>query len=523
VLHDTAPLSDYRHDTTAWRSFDVTAGGDGAGDATRACGRAGCLAFVRSQPLWVAAQGTLTLSVCGGAAWALLPERPHACAVRPSAASAPPASGGDACGAVLLPVPAPGWYIVAGAAASSAPGVLPPALRVTAMALVDAGAAAGDAQQQQQRPVVSSCACGGAPVAAAVAASASPMARSQGAIAYLLSPHNMGELAWSLATLCAATGPWARRYELLFILFPEDVDTLSVTLASPSWRHAARCFRGGVARLMVTDPVVAHRAASASAALTPAAAAEVEAAWSGYAAHAVRSRFSVGYRKMVWFWSFGLLADARFSQYRYIWRLDTDSELLASLREDVFAHMAASRAVLGYHCWTYEAPPVARGFMAAAGAAAAAAGALPGAWGGAYAAASAAGDAGAPAGMFYNNFMIVDTAHFSFAARPAAARALAPLLGGVLAHRWGDALVWGALAALFANATSLWHVDGLAYNHGRGYTQMLLPGNAERVAPDYGAWAATHPGGPRGGCTDPRVRWTHRVALKLWRAAHGVV
>jgi hypothetical protein len=62
----------------------------------------------------------------------------------------------------------------------------------------------------------------------------------------------------------------------------------------------------------------------------------------------------------------------------------------------------------------------------------------------------------------------------------------------------------------------------MTYNHGRGYTQMLLPGNDERVAWDFGAWAATHRGGPRGGCTDKRVRWTHRVVLKVWRAAHGV-
>ena len=118
--------------------------------------------------------------------------------------------------------------------------------------------------------------------------------------------------------------------------------------------------------------------------------------------------------------------------------------------------------------------------------------------------------------------MVLDLAYFGFAARPAAARVLAPLLPGVLAHRWGDALAWGMLAGLFANESATWHVDMMAYNHGRGYTQMLLPGNAERVAWDFGAWAATHRGGPRGGCTDPRVRWTHRVALKLWRAKHGV-
>jgi hypothetical protein len=514
ALQAAPALSDYRHDTTAWRSFDATAGSAGAGDDARACGRAGCAAFARSRPLWLPAQGTLTLSgACGGAAWALLPERPHACAVRAQLPTTP--GGGDACGAVQLPVPAPGWYIIAGAAVSSASGVLPPALHVSAITLADAAAAA--------QPVVSSCACGNASAAAAAAASATPLPRSQGAIAYLLSPHNLDELIWSLSTLCAATGPWARRYELLFILFAEDVEALSGALAAPRWRRAARCFRGGAPRLLVTDPVLAHREAAAAAALTPAAAAALDAAWSDYAAHGVRSRFGVGYRKMVWFWSFGLLADARFSAYRYIWRLDTDSELMAPLREDVFAHMASSHAALGYHCWTFEAPPVARGFVAAAGAAAAAAGALPGAWGGGYAAAAAAGDAAAPAGMFYNNFMIVDTAHFGFAARPDAARTLAPLLGGVLAHRWGDALVWGALAALFANASALWHVEGLTYNHGRGYTQMLLPGNTERVAPDFGAWAATHPGGPRGGCTDPRVRWTHRVALKLWRAAHGVI
>jgi hypothetical protein len=152
---------------------------------------------------------------------------------------------------------------------------------------------------------------------------------------------------------------------------------------------------------VVTDPTAAHRSAAAAAALPAADAAALDEAWAAFAARQPRSRFGVGYRKMVWFWTFGVLADARLARYRYLWRLDTDSEMLAPLRVDLFAQLAAQRRVMGYHCWTYESPPVARGFTAAAGAAAAAAGALPPAWAG-YAPQGAGADA--PAGMIYNNF-----------------------------------------------------------------------------------------------------------------------
>jgi len=500
--HAVAQLADYRHDTLAWRSTDVTAGGDGGGDDPAACRRAGCSAFVRSQAMWLPAAGKLRLTACGGVAWALLPERPGACAVVVAASA-------EQCAEVVLTAPAAGWYVVAGAADSSATAALPAALRVTSLQYAaDAADVTGS--------MVSSCAAGDAAAAAAV--STAPLPRSFGALSYLLSPHNLDELAWSLATVCAACA-WAPRYELLFIVFAEDLAALSTQLAAPRWRRAARCFRGGAARLVVTDPTAAHRSASASAALSAGDGAALDRAWEAFAARQPRSRFGVGYRKMVWFWTFGVLADARLGGYRYLWRLDTDSELLAPLRVDLFEQLATQRRVLGYHCWTYESPPVARGFTAAAGEAAAAAGALPSAWAG-YSPQGASADA--PAGMLYNNFMVIDLAHFGFAARPAAARVLVPLLPGVLAHRWGDALAWGMLAGLFANESTAWHVDGMAYNHGRGYTQMLLPGNAERVTWDAATWAATHRGGPRGGCTDPRVRWTHRVALKAWRARHGV-
>ena len=229
------------------------------------------------------------------------------------------------------------------------------------------------------------------------------MPRSFGALSFLLSPHNLDELAWSLDTVCAACA-WAPRYELLFIVFAEDVATLSVQLAAQRWRRAARCFRGGTARLVVTDPTAAHRSATAAAALSAGDVAALDEAWESFAARQPRSRFGVGYRMMVWFWTFGVLADARLARYRYLWRLDTDSEMLAPLRLDLFAQLAAQRRVFGYHCWTYESPPVARGFTAAAGAAAAVAGALPPAWAG-YAPQGAGADA--PAGMIYNNFMCV--------------------------------------------------------------------------------------------------------------------
>ena len=504
----------YDADTAAWLSFDAAGGpaGGSGGDVAATC-RTGCHSLARSQATFLASKGTLRLRACAAVALALLPQAPGTCAI----VQEMPPTGSTSCRDIAFKVPAPGWYIIAAASQHVERRTLPPVMRVEQLDFEAEG------WTDSAPAMVSSCAAGGAAAAAALAAE--PRPASSGALIYLVMPSNLKELRWSLATVCAAGGAWSWRHELLLAAFPEDVAVLASTLDldSPAWRRAASCFRGGRARLLVlVDPSTAHRAGAALRVMPPEALAALDQAWAAFGAHLPRSRFSVGYRKMVWFWSFGLLSDDRLAQYGHLWRLDTDSELLRAPAEDPLAGMVTHGSVLGYHCWTYEAPHAARGFAAAAGLSARAANLLPAAWPG-WPLTSEPTPADFPGGMFYNNFMLLRVSAFHFSTPGGASRAafLAPLLPGILARRWGDALIWGALGGLLANETTAWHLSGLAYNHGRGYTQMLFPGNDERVTTSFAAWAARHPKGPRGGCTDPRVRWTHRVALKAWRAAHG--
>jgi len=140
--------------------------------------------------------------------------------------------------------------------------------------------------------------------------------------------------------------------------------------------------------------------------------------------------FSLGYRQMCRFFSFGFLQNEVIAQYDVIWRIDTDSFLFAPIQHDVFRIFEQSNADYAYLHLGKEAKPFTVGLhdvYAQSG--------LPLS---AYNKVFAQG--GDPDLLFYTNFEIIRRKSF-----------LSPDLlsfyrdidydGGIFLRRWGDALI----------------------------------------------------------------------------------
>jgi len=68
--------------------------------------------------------------------------------------------------------------------------------------------------------------------------------------------------------------------------------------------------------------------------------------------------FSIGYRHMCRFFAGEIFYHPRLLDYRYVWRLDTDSFLLSDIPYNVFDRMAYEKAIYGYINIQYDHPGV---------------------------------------------------------------------------------------------------------------------------------------------------------------------
>jgi hypothetical protein len=78
----------------------------------------------------------------------------------------------------------------------------------------------------------------------------------------------------------------------------------------------------------------------------------------------VRMRgFGMGYRKMCEFWAAHAHNLPELSQFRYLWRLDTDSQLTSPVSDDVYSVMNTNAAVFGYLLLQDALPEACRGLQ----------------------------------------------------------------------------------------------------------------------------------------------------------------
>lgn len=240
---------------------------------------------------------------------------------------------------------------------------------------------------------------------------------------------------------------------------------------------------------------------------------------------------------MIWFWLHTVLVEPRFQRYRYILRMDTDSLLLSPYHGDPAAHLRATGGVLGYHCFGFEYPKLhyARTlghFLAATWHNATAArrhslavnaAGVNATETGAAVNGTVGGNETSPAAslvgvgmtgfhlspdptvipLFYNNFMVLDRKYL--ASRSDVRSFLLSALPGVVAHGWGDAPLYAAIAGLYLNDTQFVHIRGLHYMHGRGNRFITLPGNQESVEWNASIWATRGIKPVIGHCWDRRI------------------
>jgi len=68
--------------------------------------------------------------------------------------------------------------------------------------------------------------------------------------------------------------------------------------------------------------------------------------------------FPMGYRHMCRFFAGDIFNQSILNNYRYIWRLDTDSKILSEIESDIFYEMSRNKAVYGYINIQHDHPAV---------------------------------------------------------------------------------------------------------------------------------------------------------------------
>ena len=194
---------------------------------------------------------------------------------------------------------------------------------------------------------------------------------------------------------------------------------------------------------------------------------------------------SDSYKRMCWFWCFGILYNPVFLKYRWIWRLDSDSRILQPLTLDPVSEILKSRpsALIGYSCFTFEyfqenaglsdliqqatlffkprhtgfSMPVKRGTIP----------------------------------ILYSNFLVINREELT--RLTAVQTFLLAIHHGIVQYRWGDALAWALIAGLFIDEHKVFHLKNMAYEHvkiSRDWHFITLPNNIEYIEWNFSMWAA---------------------------------
>lgn len=221
------------------------------------------------------------------------------------------------------------------------------------------------------------------------------------------------------------------------------------------------------------------------------------------------------YRSMIGFWLTDVFDIAHQRGFEYVMRLDTDSLLDSSPKEDPFKTIHDNGAAYGYRAFCYEAPgsegswammrdhvakekiaPSFEGFKL---------------------------DGSGPAPMVYTNF---EVSKVSFFRRPDVRKFTQEMLSGTQKFRLGDAVIRAFQLGLFAKQEQVIHLDSFRYRHGCDRQWWIIDKTMdcaiEKGDPFVMDWQADSQrfGTPIGHCYSSRLNETRRHAEESF---HGIV
>eukprot|EP01062_Namystynia_karyoxenos_P055840 TRINITY_DN4684_c9_g1_i1.p2 TRINITY_DN4684_c9_g1~~TRINITY_DN4684_c9_g1_i1.p2 ORF type:complete len:538 (+),score=146.12 TRINITY_DN4684_c9_g1_i1:110-1615(+) len=180
-------------------------------------------------------------------------------------------------------------------------------------------------------------------------------------------------------------------------------------------------------------------------------------------------RMPVYYRRMIWFWTYGVLTLEALRPFRWLLRLDTDSAFATEVTLDPFAHLAAQGAVYGYVSACYDSPDFVAGLwhhvqwemqVLRVGQPRHADYVFPTSC----RLSVKREKCRFPHPMFWTNFEVLD---LNFWRSEPVMQFLESTHRGVFYERWGDAPIRAAAVALFASPKQVVHLNYFAYTHGR--------------------------------------------------------
>ena len=268
----------------------------------------------------------------------------------------------------------------------------------------------------------------------------------------------------SLSQLCSVFSSHSHNYELVFVRFPWE-EPVTVFPATCVGRFSK------VVHIAIDPKYEGNTAKDAFANI----------------------KEGLGYRLMIWFWLRVVVTHEAFSQYEYIVRLDSDSVLLSPIKQDPVDILASSKALIGYHCFTYENPTVAISLQAVADDYVAQRNST-------YANFAYPNDSFP---MFYTNFLVLDRSNLS--QRQDFIDFTDNVVAGIVSNRWGDAPLWALITGLFMTPHDVVHLNGFDYQHGHGNRFITLEGNNEVINWDFEDWKSKTSMEPIGHCWDRRV------------------
>eukprot|EP01065_Artemidia_motanka_P013162 TRINITY_DN17257_c0_g1_i1.p1 TRINITY_DN17257_c0_g1~~TRINITY_DN17257_c0_g1_i1.p1 ORF type:complete len:449 (+),score=61.63 TRINITY_DN17257_c0_g1_i1:62-1408(+) len=213
--------------------------------------------------------------------------------------------------------------------------------------------------------------------------------------------------------------------------------------------------------------------------------------WNHSAPAMYSRRMPLGYRRMIWFWTYVVLTLDCLKEFQWLLRLDTDSAFGSPVTTDPFAIMTARKGVYGYVAACFDSPDYLFGLwhhvqwemqVLKVGPRHLAEYVIP---------ASCRirvkrERCRFPHPMFWTNFEVLD---LDFWRRPTVLQFLESTHRGVFYDRWGDAPIRAAAVGIFANPKEVVHLNHFTYVHGRCSTdkkkacrrKALRAGNANRI------------------------------------------
>jgi len=168
--------------------------------------------------------------------------------------------------------------------------------------------------------------------------------------------------------------------------------------------------------------------------------------------------FNIGYRNMCRFFAGEIFQHTSLQKYKYIWRLDSDSYLLAPIKYDVFNKMAEEKYVYGYQHIEKDVPEVSKDLWTITKKYISDHQINPtylskflnnGEWDRSY---------------YYTNFEIIDIDYFKSNVIKNFYQYL-DKSGGIYYYRWGDAIIRLLTLAIFSDESKVHQFSDIAYQH----------------------------------------------------------